>query len=346
VTQIHTLASLGWSAFFLSQLDLDEVSIRVPARIAEVHRSRLVGLTATGARSLVLPGQGSTGDYAVGDWALADADGRAIRRLDRKSELRRRAAGGPARVQLIAANVDTLFIVTSCNADFSIARIERYLTVAAEAEVEPVLILTKADLANPEGYIDEARSVRRDLAVIPLDARDPAAGARLADWCRKGQTIALAGSSGVGKSTLMNTLAGSDAATQRIREDDARGRHTTTYRALRPILGGGWIIDTPGMRELGLVDAADGIAATFADIADLAQACRYCDCRHDTEPGCAVQAAISNGTLDPARLHRWQKLAREEARASLSVIEARRKERVFGRMVKGIMATKAGRREP
>jgi ribosome biogenesis GTPase len=343
VTQTHDLADLGWSAFFLSQLDLDDIATLTPARIAEIHRDRLVALAADGTRSLVVPGYGSTGDHAVGDWVLADAEDRAVRRLDRTSELRRRAVSGPARIQLIAANVDTLFVVTSCNADFSVARLERYLAVAWEAGVLPVVILTKADLADPESYAAHARAIRPGLAVIPLDARDPAAAATLSDWCRKGQTVALAGSSGVGKSTLMNTLAGTSAETRGIREDDARGRHTTTFRALRPLPGGGWIIDTPGMRELGLVDAARGIAATFGDIDEIARGCRFADCRHESEPGCAVLTAIAEGTLDPARLDRWRKLAREEARTSLSVIEARRRERAFGRMVKEAMVSKRDR---
>jgi len=337
------LASLGWSAFFLAQLHPDEVAAAAPARIATVHRTRLAALSARGPTDLAAaPGQ-TTGDYAVGDWVLTSG-ARVVRRLERRSLIARRAAGTGAERQLIAANVDTLFVVTSCNADFNIARLERYLALAAEAGCAPVVILTRADQADPSPYVAACAGLRRDLPVLALDARSPDAGAQLADWCGPGQTVALAGSSGTGKSTLMNSLAGTGAKTQAIRESDARGRHTTTFRALRPVPGGGWIIDTPGMRELRLADAGRGIAETFAEIEDLALACRFHDCRHETEPGCAVRTAIEEGMLDPRRLMRWRKLVREDLHNSATLAEARARQKAFGRVARRAMRAKEDRR--
>ena len=156
--------------------------------------------------------------------------------------------------------------------------------------------------------------------------------ARLAPWCRDGQTLALVGSSGVGKTTIQNALTGTEEATRTIREDDAKGRHTTTARHLRQTRFGGWLIDTPGMRELGLAEAAEGIATVFADVEALAGACRFSDCAHETEPGCAVRAAIEDGTLAAERLAQWRKLQREDQIASQSVAEARARDRALGRL--------------
>ena len=171
-----------------------------------------------------------------------------------------------------------------------------------------------------------------------LDARDPDAVGALRPWCAAGQTVAFVGSSGVGKSTLVNTLTGvSLLETAEIREDDARGRHTTTGRSMHRLAAGGWLLDTPGMRELRLADAAEGIADVFADITGLASTCRFTDCRHETEPGCAVRAAIESKELDPGRLVRYRKLAREEAQNTEAPYERRARVRTFGKMVKSIM---------
>ncbi|MCA8879468.1 MAG: ribosome small subunit-dependent GTPase A [Rhodobacteraceae bacterium] len=330
-----SLPDLGWSAFFLGQCDADALAHVSPCRLTGIHRDRVTALGAMGPRTLTVPPPQTTGDLAVGDWVLADAESRVTRCLARQSLLSRRAAGREARVQLIAANVDALFVTSSCSADFNPARIERYLALAHEAGAFPVVVLTRADLVpDPESYRRRAEALARNLTVLTVDAHDPADRAQLAAWCPKGRTGALVGSSGAGKTTLLNGLTGEDAATAPIRDDDARGRHTTTGRALRPIPGAGLLIDTPGMRELGLHDAAEAIDAVFDDIAGLAAGCRFADCRHSGEPGCAVAAAVDGGTLDPDRLARWQKLRREDARTSESLAEARRRDRGFGRMVK------------
>ena len=310
-----SLAALGWSEAFQDQLFPEETAL-APMRIATVHRSRVTALSPSGAIKLNLSAHASTTDFAVGDWVLVDPETDTVtRRLERSSLLRRRTEGTRA-PQLIAANIDTLFIVTSCNADFNPARLERYLALANEAGTTPVILLTKADMvADAASYQSRAAALQRGLEVVTLNAKDTESAAALASWCTPGQTVALVGSSGVGKSTLLNTLAAKDDAevqpTSGIREDDAKGRHTTTSRSLHGIKGGGLAIDTPGMRSLHVSDVGAGLDKLFSEIAELAPECRFRDCTHAHEPGCAVQAAVAAGALDPDRLERWRKLSEE-----------------------------------
>mgnify|MGYP001814485117 CR=1 FL=1 len=273
------------------------------------------------------------------------SDGTAITHVfDRQSLLKRRAAGTDAREQLIAANVTTLGIVSSCTADFNEKRIERYLVLAADAGCLPLVILTKADQTeDPDAFTRRAERLSPLLTALAIDATDPLEIRRLHPWCRAGDTLALVGSSGVGKTTIRNGLTGEAAETQAIREDDAKGRHTTTSRALVRTTAGGWLIDTPGMRALRLADASDGIETVFEDIENLARTCRFSDCAHDTEPGCAIQAAISAGTLDPDRLRRWRKLLNEDRRNTETIAQSRARDKEFGKMVRGIMQDKKRR---
>lgn len=350
-SESNTLAEFGWSNFYQSQVSVDERETTVPARVTAVHRNGfdVAGPDYTGRVPLLdVEPDDEEGRPTVGDWLLLDARTKTpTRRLERKSLFKRRAAGTGRQIQLIAANVDTLLIVSSCNQDFNLARLERYLVLAREAEVMPVIVLTKADLCeDPSGYQSAAEKLMPGLLVECIDARTAEGVAPLRPWCTSGQTVALVGSSGVGKSTLVNTLMGDDGqATQPVRADDDHGRHTTTGRSLHRLESGGWLIDTPGIRELQLVDSEAGVDDLFADIVDLSAECRFSDCGHETEPGCAVQAAVRAGTLDPDRLKRYRKLAAEEARNSETLAARRARDKNFGKMVKTIMKDKKARWE-
>ena len=340
-----SLADLGWRQFYIQQLGSDELEETVPVRVVAVHRNGLHVLGVACNKTIQHFAGDSDDDKAtVGDWLLLDLEhGRALRRLERFSLFKRKAPGTARAVQLIAANVDTLIIVSSCNQDFNIARLERYLALAQEAGVTPIVVLTRADQVEaPEEYRRQAEELLPNLCVVTLNALDAAEVEALRPWCGKGQTIAFVGSSGVGKSTLTNTLMGDAAiATQAIREDDAKGRHTTTHRALYQLQhGGGWVLDTPGIRELQLTDVEHGLSEVFSDIEALASRCRFRDCRHNTEPGCAVMEAVASGALEEERLRRWRKLVAENERNSLSIAEARARDKAFGKMIKDVLADK------
>lgn len=329
-----TRDALGWSPFYMSQLEIEELETLTPARISTVHRDRVVGFSDIGTLELTLDPGITTAAVAVGDWVLAaPAQHRLVRVLDRKTELSRGTEYHTGEKQLIAANIDTLFITSSCNNDFNPARLERYLALAHDALITPVILLTKADQSDdPDGYVDQARGLGRDLEVLAINAKSDDVRGELAPWCGKGQTVALAGSSGVGKTTIANALTGGTALTQDIREDDARGRHTTTGRSLHHLPGDGWLIDTPGMRGLGVAEVAFGIDATFPEISELSEHCKFRDCEHDSEPGCAVQAAIASGDIDPDRLKRFKKLKRENQHATETIAQARDRYRKLGKM--------------
>lgn len=329
-----SLFSLGWSDFFASQRGPGEAAL-APQRVAEVHRARLSAVSETGPVKLTVPVHTNTGDFTVGDWVLVDPLTETVRRrLTRRTVLERHVEGSRT-PQLAAANVDTLFIVTSCNADFNPARLERYLALANQGGAVPVILLTKADTAaNAEAYHREAATLQRGLTILTVDPRSREAADMLAPWCGVGQTVALVGSSGVGKSTLVNTLAGPDQAvpqlTGEVSEHDNRGRHTTTGRSLHSIAGGGWVIDTPGIRTLHVGEAANGIGMLFSEITELAPLCRFSDCSHAQEPGCAVQAAVTNGKLDPERLARWRMLCSENQN-NTSVLQGPRGNRTIAK---------------
>ncbi|MCB2134688.1 MAG: ribosome small subunit-dependent GTPase A [Rhodobacteraceae bacterium] len=342
----HSLADLGWSAELLRQLEPDELDRLKPARVTGVHRDRLTALSEDGALLLSLPPDLSAGDFAVGDWVLADPEtDRADRLLDRKTRIFRRAAGDVSREQLIVANVDTVFLTTSCTDEFNEARLERYLALAHAGGVPPVFVLTKVDKTDdPDAFLDRLRAIGPSVPAVAVNAKAEGAAEALHPWCGRGQTVAFLGMSGVGKSTLASALTGLDLETAALSADQMRGRHTTTAREMHAIPGGGWLIDTPGMRELRLTDMADGIDEAFAEISELASQCRFSNCRHETEPGCAVRTAIAEGRVDAARLDRWQKLKREDAFHSASFAERRRQSRAMNRIYREAQKGKGDKR--
>jgi len=336
---IHSLEDLGWSPFFADQLTADDSDL-VPVRAATVQRSLARGLGAEGLTRLIFPNDISAADLAVGDWLLIEPESHMIRRvLERNSKLSRRAAGVEAKSQLLVANLDTLFITTSCNEDFNPARIERYLVLALDADVTPVLVLTKSDLTDEAArYLAEAQAISPKFAdVLCINATVADGVATLERWCGTGQTVAFVGSSGVGKSTLINSLTEAAQATAGIRETDAKGRHTTTSRSLHFANAGGMVIDMPGMRELGLHDVAGGIAELFDDITELAATCKFRNCAHVSEPGCAVLAAVDAGEISEARLDRWRKLTAEDQLNSETMGQTRRRAKEITRQHKATL---------
>lgn len=330
----NPLDLLGWSSFFARQCDADTLASTPPVRVTSVHRS---GLQVSGvAHSGVLPPRQ---DATVGDWFLFDeAHPAESRLLERKSLIKRRSPGKDRYEQLIAANVDTAFIVTSCNADFNIARLERYVALAFDAEVTPVILITKPDLCEDASpFLQEARSISDLVEVAILNAKSSDAAQALSKWCKAGQTVAFLGSSGVGKSTLSNALIGtSDIDTQEIREADSRGRHTTTRRELYFITNGCAVLDTPGMRELQLTDAAAGVGDVFFDLQELATRCKFRNCAHASEPGCAIKAALESGEIERPRFERWRKLVAEDAFNTASLSERKHKEKNLSKIIKSL----------
>lgn len=279
----------------------------------------------------------------VGDWVTVqyyDRDTAAIihRVFPRRTFLRRKTAGDRVDFQMIAANIDAAFIVQSCHFDFNPRRLDRYLVMAADGCVEPVVVLTKTDLIPPEELEQKVAIVRSvaNAAVLALSNKSGAGLDLFRQALRPGRTYCLLGSSGVGKSTLINRLLGREALSTKAVSGTGEGTHTTSRRQLVVLADGAMLIDTPGMRELGLLGAGDGVDIGFEDLLRLAADCRYADCSHENESGCAVRAAVESGALSRERYLSYLKLKKESDYHEMSYLEKRKKDKAFGRFIKTV----------
>lgn len=326
--QLAALSTLGWRAEFAAAWPASLSGSGRVARVVAQHRSSYDVHDgehihpAAIACNLRKSGVAAEHRPAVGDWvwmAVQDDGSWLIEaQLPRHSLLRRAAAGEAHRAQIIASNIDTALIVCGLDGDFNPRRIERYLAIIADSGATAVVVLTKADQhADAEARRAElAAQLGGGIAVVAVDAKSTTSIATLMPWLGPGQTLVLVGSSGAGKSTLTNTLIGSAAMkTGAVRASDSRGRHTTSHRALLPLPGGACLIDTPGMREIKLLGDEDLAVANFSAIEQLASACRFADCQHQSEPGCAIQSALASGALDRAQWDGFCKLKTEQLAA-------------------------------
>ena len=327
---MSTAEDLGWNSFFAVHLGPGDCEPFVPARVVGEEKNSFRLWSEAGEWLAEVAGKMlhevvERGDLpVVGDWVVArprPGGNRAVihRILTRRTKFSRQAAGKRASEQIIAANIDCAFIVTSLNRDFNSRRIERYLTLTWESGARPIILLSKADLCpEPARFVDEVASVAPGAPVHAISAVTGEGLDEILKYLTKGQTGVLLGSSGVGKSTLINSLSGGEKLrVAPIRESDDRGRHTTTSRQLILLPGAGMIIDTPGLRELQLWQSEEGLDHSFQDIRSLAAGCRYRDCRHQTEPGCAVLEALDEGILSAERLASYRKLQKEIAHLSV-----------------------------
>jgi ribosome biogenesis GTPase len=320
--------ALGWDAAWAEAFAPFAVRGLRPARVVAVHRETSIVRDGDGDRPATVSGAFrfealAASDFpTVGDWVALDGGGVIAAVLPRRSMFKRMAADGSRRSaglddeQVMASNVDVALLVAGLDNDFNLRRIERYLAVAWSSEVTPIVVLNKSDLADDvDGRLVAVDAIAPGVATVPVSARTGAGLDALRAHLRPGSTAAILGSSGVGKSTLVNALLGEERQkTAEVRDSDSRGRHTTTHRELFELPGGALLVDTPGIRALEVLGADEGVEAAFDDVADIAAACRFSDCRHEGEPGCAVRAALADGRLTEARLASHRKLERELAR--------------------------------
>ncbi len=315
-----SLEQLGWDPFFATAFAACAGPGEIAGRVARADRGRYLAFTADGEIDTETSGRfrhlapQASGRPVAGDWVVLAAEGRRITAvLPRRTCFSRKQAGERTEEQVLASNVDVVFLVAGLDGDFNPRRLERYLLLAWESGATPVIVLNKSDACeDPQRAIADTRAVAAGASVLLLSALNDDGLGQLGACVATGQTAALLGSSGVGKSTIVNRLLGRQAQrVQPVRDSDSRGRHTTTHRELIPLPEGWLLMDTPGLRELQLWGTGDGIERVFTDIAALAEQCRFRDCRHQGEPGCAVAEAIEQGRIETDRLESYTKLQRE-----------------------------------
>lgn len=355
-----SLEAWGWSEFLQRQLDFlrtEHGEQLLPARVVFAVRGHYRVVTAEGearGEAVARLSEGGPASPAVGDWVLAEQlePGRVHLRsvFERSSLLSRRAAGRETKEQVVAANIDTVFIVMGLDGDYNLRRLERFVVMVQECGAQPVVVLTKTDLCDEsaERRVD-AMGVAPGLPVVAVHALGDEGLGPLRVYLHSGQTVALVGSSGAGKSTLINALAGEDVMkTGAVRSGDDRGRHTTTHRELLRLPGGGLIVDNPGVREVQLWVGDETVEEAFFDLSKVEGRCRFRDCRHESEPGCAVLAAVERGDLDPARLASFHALQREQRfeRLKQDEVARRQRERQFGQLIKEVSRERKRRGKP
>ncbi|MEM1181006.1 MAG: ribosome small subunit-dependent GTPase A [Acidobacteriota bacterium] len=360
------LLAYGYTPFHQSHFDefvrrvgVDDSDLQ-PARVLFTSRDHLRVLTAHGERAASLAGLFRRGDVdppAVGDFVAVDvaqsgagpSGGVVVRSaLPRRTCISRKVAGEVTREQVVAANVDTIFLVMGLDGDYNLRRLERFAVLARESGAQPVVVLSKADLCEDAvGPRLDAQQAAPGMPVFAISSLTDTGLEALDGFLGPGQTVALVGSSGAGKSTLINRLAGHPVMkTGAVRAGDDRGRHTTTHRQLVPLPAGGLLLDNPGIRELQLWAGEEALESAFGDIESLARGCRFSDCSHDGEPGCAVQGAVDGGRLDAARLANWHGLSRELASLERrrNVAHRRREERRTSKLYRRVQSAKRSRR--
>lgn len=346
------LRTLGFDQWFQDKMSEARRPDCTVARVTAVHRDSCLvrnersEVFAELAGSFAYNAESSIDLPSVGDWALVqyhNADTFAIIHglLPRKSFLRRKTPGRKIDYQMIAANMDFAFIVQACDVDFNLRRLERYLVMVNEGHIEPILLLTKSDLVSPEKLeqiLSEVHQANIKGKVLSLSTVTGSGVDHVRHLLEPGKTYCLVGSSGVGKTTLLNHIAGRDLfETNTVRARDGKGKHTTTQRQLTVLADGAMLIDTPGMRELGNIGVSSGLEESFADIGSLSKNCRFSNCTHTREVGCAVLNAIENGTLHTDRYQSYVKLMKESEYNELSYIERRKKDKKFGQFIKTTM---------
>ncbi|MDD2734802.1 MAG: ribosome small subunit-dependent GTPase A [Desulfuromonadaceae bacterium] len=344
------LTQFGWNEWFDTQADEKGLSGQRLARVIAVDRNQLLVIDESGEFRAKLAGrflyrtEQATDFPCVGDWVsiqynCSDMFALIHDVMPRKSFLRRKAAGDTIEYQMIASNIDTALIVQSCHFDFNVNRLERYLVMVRNGHVHPVVLLTKTDLITPETLqqmIEQIGSAGINTEVVALSNVTGEGVDKVREMLQSGKTYCLLGSSGVGKSTLINRLTGGHRLETNVVSETGEGRHTTVRRELLMLNNGAMLIDTPGMREFGILGAEEGMGDSFADIYAFASKCKYGDCSHSNEPGCAVLSAIEAGSLHLAHYKNFIKLRRESEFHDLSYLEKRNKDKAFGRYIKSV----------